>query len=446
MHKRIIIAFCLIATGFSSFSQVPISMSEVDTETYGLWLTKDWDGLIKKGKNAINQGIDFYYLRVRMGIAYYEKNNYHMAVKHFETAYAANPGEIYLKEYLYFAYLFSGREPEALRLASSFPEDLKVKVGANINKFIDYFDVYYGRNFLDDPAVAGNYSIDIDPQIDGSQIISKGYDLISIGLSHRIGPAFSIDQRYTGLSKTNFVYYQKDGLAGTKPDQKTTLHQYYISGNVRMAKNLALSGGLHYINIRYPLETVVFSQGRNWVKTITISKNDFVGFVSLYRQFSYFTIGGAFYYAGLNNAEQYQKDVSLILYPFGNLNFYAISVLSHQSEEDHIEGLRNRIVFNQELGVRLTDKIWAEGYGSFGELHNFIGAGGEAIFNSLDIIRKRYGGRLVVSPNRKLGFRIDYTWVENESTYIPGSAEITYNRNKIKYVNHSITGGITLNL
>jgi hypothetical protein len=36
--------------------------------------------------------------------------------------------------------------------------------------------------------------------------------------------------------------------------------------------------------------------------------------------------------------------------------------------------------------------------------------------------------------------------VENESTYIPGSAEITFNRNKIKYVNHSITGGITLNL
>ena len=68
-------------------AQQPLSLISVDAQTYSLWQKKDWNGLIAAGKKALKADIDFYYLRVRMGIAYYEKKNYHMALLHFEKAY-----------------------------------------------------------------------------------------------------------------------------------------------------------------------------------------------------------------------------------------------------------------------------------------------------------------------------------------------------------------------
>ena len=41
----------------------------VDTNTYNLYLEKDWDELIREGKRALRQDIDYYYLRMRIGIA-----------------------------------------------------------------------------------------------------------------------------------------------------------------------------------------------------------------------------------------------------------------------------------------------------------------------------------------------------------------------------------------
>ncbi|MDA3894242.1 MAG: tetratricopeptide repeat protein, partial [Salinivirgaceae bacterium] len=95
MYKKIILFLAIIIFAISAYSQEVENATTIDKDTYILWLAKDWDRLITIGKTAIKNEVDFYYLRVRMGIAYFEKKNYHKAIYHFEKAYKFNPNEYF---------------------------------------------------------------------------------------------------------------------------------------------------------------------------------------------------------------------------------------------------------------------------------------------------------------------------------------------------------------
>ena len=97
----------------AAYSQAQQTTTSVDKVTYELWLEQDWDALIETGNRALDNGFDFYYLRYRLGIAYYQKQNYHRAGEHFQKAFEMNDGDDLLKEYLYYSYLLAGRKYEA---------------------------------------------------------------------------------------------------------------------------------------------------------------------------------------------------------------------------------------------------------------------------------------------------------------------------------------------
>ncbi len=52
--------------------------------TYQYYLEQKWDSIIIIGKQAIKSDIDFYYLRYRMGRAYFQTENYALAILNFE--------------------------------------------------------------------------------------------------------------------------------------------------------------------------------------------------------------------------------------------------------------------------------------------------------------------------------------------------------------------------
>ncbi|MCU0409034.1 MAG: hypothetical protein MUD02_08815, partial [Bacteroidales bacterium] len=57
-----------------------------DSLTYKLYTDKNWNELISAAKKALHDGHDYYYLRMRIGIAYYEKKQYASAATHFRKA------------------------------------------------------------------------------------------------------------------------------------------------------------------------------------------------------------------------------------------------------------------------------------------------------------------------------------------------------------------------
>lgn len=443
--KGFILFFALLwIFALGAKAQTPLSLPGVDATTYTLWQKKDWKELLSVGKQALNQKIDFYYLRVRMGIAYFEIKNYQMASYHFEKAYSMNSQEQFLKEYLYYSYQYAGRESDARVLLSTFSSSLQEKLGKGSNKNIDLISLFYGINAFDSNTEIDNFPNNYAAPMDGYQQISKSLNIINLGLSHNLSARFTLNHSYTNINKTSFDFIKNTSGTQTVENQNTYIHQYYIAGNTHISKGLNITLGAHVINIRYPYEVSYFRQGQQITTTETLSNFDYLGFVSAYKNLGYFTIGAFVAGAKLNSATQLQGDINLTAYPLGNLFLYTSSTASYQMETYSNQNNRNTFVFNQLIGFKITKFLWGEGFVTFGNLRNFIAANGATIYNGSETITGRFGGNIIVLISPKVRVVANYTSYNIQSTFTDGQ-DFSIEYNPIQYKNNSITGGLIWN-
>lgn len=54
-------------------SQDTLNAAFIEQKSFQLYVEKNWNELIKFGNQALKSGIDYYYLQIRLGIAYYEE-------------------------------------------------------------------------------------------------------------------------------------------------------------------------------------------------------------------------------------------------------------------------------------------------------------------------------------------------------------------------------------
>lgn len=443
MYLRQLMLGILLAFVFASsaLAQQQKSLTQVDRETYILFQEKNWEGLLNEGKDALQQGVDYYYLRVRMGIAFYEIGNYHQASAQFEKAIQMNSSEEYIQEYLYYSYLLAGRNAEAKVVASGFSPTFKEKTNAGSRKFVEKLDLAYNYTGLTDQNVVDGFTATISPEEDGSQFMPNKNHYFFLGLQHDFAPRLSVYQGFTGIQASHLVYDQLEGENLIDRDYQSNLFQYYVAANVLLAKGLSLVGGLHFLQVRYstPTQTQI-GQGPNVsVQEISQTDNDMVFFGSLYKRWPIVSLGVSYYYGTLQNAIQDQKDLKLILHQKGNLDLYTISILSHQRQQTDIVPETNRIVFEQQIGFKVSNSLWLEAYGTFGEMENFIFNDGIVIFNRLDKITQRVGGRAIILPNPRWSITLDYSLFSNQSEF--KSVESTSQQiNLQKYNTQSTTG------
>ncbi len=108
-----------------------ISYAEAERTSYNLFLQGKWDELIKYGNNVIREGLDFYYLRVRLGEAYMAKGKYRMAIKHLRKALDMNSFEdVFVIGLLYRSYLATGQYVKANSLKKYIALDDNTSIDA----------------------------------------------------------------------------------------------------------------------------------------------------------------------------------------------------------------------------------------------------------------------------------------------------------------------------
>jgi tetratricopeptide (TPR) repeat protein len=424
-----------------SFSQQPLNTQYVDQQTYTFLLEHKWDNLVILGKQALSQGIDFYYLRYRLGIAYFEKSNFHKALTHLYKAYDANPHDPTLKEYLYYANLIINRKQEARLIAETMTSSHRKNLGITSDLWIESIGIIYNRGEGDSSEHTNGTMFELDPALNGEQFISQNHSFIGVYLSHPVSSGFSVYHGYAHTRKEHYYYSQSDGFIYSDPSGTSNLHQYYISGIMRIARNLNLVAGTHYINIRYPIEVLVTRGANTFIGTETVSVNNYVGFASLYKHLPGFTLGGTVQYAGLNQGKQLQTDAKLAWYPTGNLNLYTVSTLSLQIERNHKIPQTHKMVFYQQVGGKITKNIWLELSGSIGDMKNFLRNDAVIVYNAMDMVKQQAGASLTLSLSKHVIANTRYTFSQNESVFntsLPSGTAL----NKINYNSHSFTGGL----
>jgi len=414
--RQIVLVLMIILFCDAAYGQTQPTTTSVDAITYKLWLQQDWDTLIKTGNDALDDGFDFYYLRYRLGVAYYQHKNYHRAARHFQKAFDMNGDDDLLKEYLYYSYLLAGRRHEAFFTEQLFSNRTRRKLNLGPDRPLKNVSLTWGRQQGAPSSVTDTFNSSIGSE--GYQTVSTGFHLFQIGTEHRAGSRTWLSHTYTHLQKSYFLFSNTGGLPVIDPDETVYLNQYYIGSTTLLKPGLDLRLGAHYINLLNYVTTVTPPPRPRTVRT-SVTNSDFVGSAAINWRLSYAETGFSSSISNLNSATQLQQNAYLSLFPFGNLKLYTTSVLHYQSEKAGSLSWSNNTMFTQRAGAQVINRVWAEAFISFGDQLNVVTDNGETVFNDTDIITSRFGIRLHALISNRLNLILNYNQTEMLSRFTP---------------------------
>ncbi len=423
--------------------------TSLDKQTYELYLDKNWKDLVSLGKNGLDNGIDYFYLRMRIGIAYYELGNYRRAIPHFRKALVFNSKDQFANEYLYYSYLFSGRNADAINLSEKFTAKLKKKLGITKVTGIKSFSIYNTYSYNTNQKKLDDFNILADTSTNGWQNVMRNYNLIQLNFEHIATPKLRLAHGYSYLKKQRYNFFREDGDSVLYPEETYKQFQVYISGNLLVGHGFTAGLTLHYINLRPLAYYETLGTGR-WPSGSTSASanpsNNIAGYFSLSKNLELFTFGLGLGVANLNDNIQFQKDLFLSVFPLGNLNFYFSSKATHHSDFLNLDNPVNNWIFEQKIGIKIFNPVWIELYGAFGEKSDFIDHNGTVIYNEFNPITGDMGFNLIISPG-KTGTQL-YLNYRNQTIR---SSFNYYSDNTINTINNTnfntqtITGGIKWN-
>ena len=411
--------------------QEVMNFTSLDKQTYELYLDKNWKELVSLSKNGLDNGFDYFYLRMRIGIAYYELGNYHRAIPHFRKALVFNSKDIFANEYLYYAYLSSGRKADAVNLSEKFTEKLKKKLGIKEVTGLKSLSVFNTYSFNTNQEKLDDFNIPSEVTTTlGWQDIKLNYNLVQLNFNHVASSRLSVSHGYGYLTKQRYHLVQINGTSWVYPDETYKQIQAYISGDMLISSGLTAGLTFHYINLRPQIN----------------SSHNFAGYFSLSKNLELFTFCLGLGVANLNDNIQFQKDMTFSFFPFGNFNFYFSSKVTHHSDFLNLDNPVNNWIFEQKIGIKVFNPVWIELYGAFGEKSDFIDYNGTVIYNEFNPITGDMGFNLIISPG-KTGTQL-YLNYRNQTIR---SSFNYYSDNTINTINdtdfntQTITGGIKWN-
>ena len=346
------------------FGQLNNDFAYYDDLTYELYEKQQWAQLIETGKEAKQSGFDYYYLNMRMGIAYFERKQYFKAIYCFQKAIDYNKNDLIAPEYLYLSYQLTNQELPAARVLKEYPV-VQESVHEKPAKF-------FSGLFLE-----GTYKFH-----DLAYVSNLG--LFNLGLRHRPFSWLSITHSYNRMSFDQIAFMPSQG------------------GRVQEKRNLVIQKG-YYAKADLNLAGFIFSPAINLqqVQTTTTSYPEKVFYLGISRQINNFYAVLDYSQSEINLFRQKQWAISLTWYPLYNLNLYLKNQVVKHQQQDYT----NTIAFHT-LGLRLTRNIWLEVFHQYGNIYNFNSHQAYLLFNGWDNINQRSGASVtaILSTNVDIDF------------------------------------------
>jgi tetratricopeptide (TPR) repeat protein len=300
-HCFFVILVLLVTKGIA---QDTLTSENVEQKSYQLYLDKNWPELIKFGNNAVHKGFDYFYLQLRIGVAYYEKKNYNLAEGHFRKALAFNSADELTQEYLYYCYLFVGRYEEARLWSKGFSSTLAEKIGTNKQSRIGFILLEGGSKVTDSVAY-----YDKNRKTNSNYYNSPIY--FQLGLNH-----------YTKKSKVSifnaFTYFNQQTFVN-----QTRQIQYYLKMTIPTKKAWLITPALHWINIKTTTDAKLPPPKMGPKKppsqtTVSNFSNYFVGSLLIQKNIRKFTVGLGTTVSNMSNVTQFINYGSLAYSVLGN--------------------------------------------------------------------------------------------------------------------------------
>lgn len=448
MHRLLTVIRVAVLVGLFTGNASSQSFAKIDSATYAQYLAGDWQALRSDGKEAIRRGMDYYYLRMRLGIAHYELKNYRSAEAHFKKALEFSRDDPVAGEYLYYCYLYSGQAARAEIYRDGFTGKLAEKLPPETIKFIRAAsaEYLYSRTLNDQYIDAAEETF--GAYTSGYQSLTRYYHNASLLLSHTLKPGITFTHSYTRLSKSSFMYLH-DGATVTVADGlKAGQNQYYLSPSITTPSGFTISPSVHVLGIGYQ---VITSGGNGFgpgsaVGLATQKTNAIVGGLAIGQSAGPLDISLGGNYSNLNGEDQILVRGGLTWYPKGNLDLYLGGCLNAQTRMNELS-TTTHLIPQYLFGAGIASKLWIEVFGAHGDMLNYVEGNGYIVYNGLDRMKHK-AGVILVCPFTKKGSKIylGARWIQYQSTFTPFTPVDGALINPLYYDNYSVFGGISLRL
>src|SRR6185312_10998750 len=139
----------VVLTCVDVVAQDTLTGLSVEQKSYQLYQDKKWKDLVKFGNKAIKKGYSYFYIQMRVGIAYFERKQYCLAESHFRKALSFSPNDELAQEYLYYCYIYMGRNEDARMLSKHFSKELATKTGVSKQSAVGFVMFEGGTKITD---------------------------------------------------------------------------------------------------------------------------------------------------------------------------------------------------------------------------------------------------------------------------------------------------------
>ena len=367
--------------------------------------------------------VDLYYLKVRMGIAYFNENKMFLAIRLLEEAYAMDPSNAAVQDYLYWAYRYSGLEMESRLFYKKMSKELKSKIKPHL-PFVSNlsFNVLAANNLDYDAQLIAN----VNSGTDNGRVIPKNYQMYSLGMSHPISKRLNLSHQFT-MVPANSVRQISAGSVLENETYKVMEYRYYADITIALGNRWYLDT---YIN-------VIFGHYDNLNSTVSASKikyNDMVFGGAITKASSFIKNSINMSVSNLNGSNQFQMGYSMSLYPLGSTTLVPFGGLQYKNQESD-----SNLVFSAGLAVTIH-KILLTGFGTLGNMNNFITNNGAIVYNQPATALNEFGGSFKYLGKYSI-FKVGYSFMNMEANYFNGNFEVT--SKTFEFNQQNIIAGIT---
>lgn len=402
------------------FSYLEAQQNDLKTnyneKTYTQFLASDWTGIIDTGKEALEKGVDFYYLRLRMGIAYGAQFNYRMAIVNYKKALEFVPTDPVAQEYLYYAYLYAGMKYTATLYVNQLPLALRKKINPEHPLLIG--NIYLETGFAAVDYTDNNLVLSTLENTYFSEFFKReSQTYFNFNLLLNLANSVSLNFAYTGLGVKSEHWYQITGLDEANEALDVKQNDLYLALNIHNARGLTLIPFFHNVNTAMQLTEVTFNIITSDpldiaydINSTNLNWNDqLLGFGFL-KHSGLFDIAGSFSYSWLNLTEQQQFSGSVSFLPRGNYSLYFTPEIRLFNEDEE-----KRMIYKFTMGLSLTPKIWTETAFTYGNLKSTHEKFGAIVYNLPDKTNYKFDAVIHYALNHGVSLSLRYQLTQKES-------------------------------
>ncbi len=339
-----------------------------DSLTYSYYKAGEWDKLIQEGEKALKTGIDYKFLRQRLGYAWFLKSDYFRSGESFKKALEYDSYDQFTLEYLYYVYLHTGREDYTGYLKKAMFPDLRKTLEIPEFRPVESIETEFnyklsGSNFRSDAAY------------------------YRIGLSSRLGYRIRLYQSFSGYSQSISA-----ALNETSAQFRVKQPEYFVQLNFNITPSSLIRCAYHYLNTQ---------SGEFLFKGHMFH----IGFAPDLKRFI-LEINSSM----INYEEKriYQPEIH------GGYRFPGKTAFYLKGSVAYLAGSGNNFVYSPKAGIELLKDTWIEGHAAFGRMDFYNDFNGLYIYNSYDPMILKSGASILHYFNERVLLWFSFAIEEKE--------------------------------